>query len=271
MNTFVHTVDKHDYAASVIAAPFRACSYAFQLTQQILAKLDESVTSNEEIFPKTATDKHTCEMAQSVSIMTADAVHMTNIDDQEYKFYFYRKAGIRIKAKNGKTALFSRENADMQGVPLTFAEAEKWVRLHRETLFNMSSQTQPEEAKPVNSENTDSLPVHSPALKKETSSQVKALPEAPFTGEIMEMKEVIAVNQKGKEYQTYMIRLRNEEGIEKDFFGEHLAEIRREKNLEQGQTVKLQKVDRSVFTILVKGKTETWTKNIFTVSVLKNA
>lgn len=210
----------------------------------------------------------------------ANRVHSTIIYGKKFCFYQYFDAEIVRVTSRGTGVLreefFTPAIAVENSLLFSIDGAIEWVRGAQPTRFGQVDR------KPKRTEK-DSVKVETAVLAKATTAPAAAPNDStivpppankakPFTGHILFCGEVERTGlQDKKPYITYSVRLRAESGLyEKEFIGEHLAELVSTHSLKIGMLVRLQLLGKHHFTVVVDGKTERRSRNEFALTVVKN-
>lgn len=210
----------------------------------------------------------------------ANRVHSALIHGKKFCFYQYFDAEtIRVTSRGTgvlREEFFTPAIAAENSLSFSIDGAIEWVRGAQPSTFGQAGRRAKRPEK-------DSAKVEPVVLAKPTTSPAAAPSDStivpppankakPFTGHIQFFGEVERTGlQDKKPYITYSVRLRAESGsYEKEFIGEHLAELVSTHCLKIGMLVKLQLLGKHHFTVVVDGKTERRSRNEFALTVIKN-
>lgn len=218
----------------------------------------------------------------------ADKVHSQMFGQLKVCFYHHYKAKvIRIVArKNGfvKEVLFTPSIADERCTPFGMDSAVAFVR---EVGFSRTNLQAPQLAGST-TENANALAPsqgrpHASSSQRQATKPVQlkgantmdAAPHRnaknrPFTGHILGLGETTRPGREGNApYTTYFIKLRSEgDHLEKEFFGEHLAELAEKNELQRGQLIRLQLLGRNRFEVETAGRIEERYRNEYSLEII---
>lgn len=210
----------------------------------------------------------------------ADRVHSANIHGKKFCFFQYFSTDVIRVTSRGTGAmreeLFTRSIAAENSLVFDIDGAIEWIRTSTPSRgpAPAAKQLSPRKVEAKRAPGAKELapaPAHVPAVES-TIVPAPANKAKPFTGNILYFGEVerTGLNDE-KPYITYSIKLQSESGsYEKEFIGEHLAELVAKHDLQVGMLVKLQLLGKHHFTVVVDGKTERRCRNEFALTVLPN-
>lgn len=261
------TFNNRDIVTSLISAPILVLHTATSLVKKMSKGNEVSPPSQLNVPLHQA-------ITANPQFVIADRTHCQYFGNLKVCFYQYsRLQKIRIVGlKNGvrKELNFTPDIASKGGVLYSMESAINWVR---EVGFKS------EISSPVK---VPTVPAVSPQeamkavqkteviLPKKQVTQYSTIQTKPFTGAIIKMGEIIRPGKDGQPpYQIFALKLRSEyTGVEKEFSGEHLAELAEKLSLKVGMSVKAQLLGRYPFEVINNGVLESRTRNEFAVSVL---
>lgn len=215
--------------------------------------------------------------------MVADRVHIAEVRGRSLSFYQYHAAQvIRISCRdlrNLKPVEFTPAIAERASLTYDIDGATQWIR---QVGFESSAAKQaaskaearPDKGTAKASEGkeqvTSAAPV-APAAAKAPTNIVPATgnKSMPFTGRIVSFGTTQIKSEGRKPYSTYAMTLRSETGsYEKQFIGEHLADLVTDLGLAEGKLVCLQLLGKHHFEVEVNGKMEARSRNHFAIQTL---
>ena len=213
----------------------------------------------------------------------ADRVFQTEIDGRKVSFFQYHSDQvIRISCReirHLKPIDFTPAIADRDRLPYDIDGAIQWTRhngLEPGTAQSVAGkEVRRTNTAPVLSQEKKVGPIKvkpaSPAAHSEPFNIVPAIgnKSVPFTGNIVSFGTTQIKSGDRKPYTTYEMTLRSETGsYEKQFIGEHLADLVTELSLYEGQLVRLQLLGKHHFEVEVNGKMEARSRNHFAIDTL---
>jgi hypothetical protein len=272
-----------DKIEALLIAPFKIWDVAKRVVMSANAKpkrIEKEVAASEAVDspPAFASDSYT----------VADRVHSQMFGPLKVCFYHHYKARvIRIVArKNGfvKEVLFTPSIADARCAPFVMDSAIAFVR-------DVGFATPSPGAKQLgSSDKADSgAPQPNPGRSRGAAgqrvgrsakdavrhstvevTQAHRSQNRPFTGHILELGETTRPGRDGKPpYTTFIIKLRSEgDLLEKEFYGEHLAELAEKHDLERGQLIRLHLLGRIKFEVETAGRLEERYRNEYSIDVI---
>lgn len=272
---------KHDIAAYLITAPFTAIEQGFSLAAKAGRNLiSQSKDKEDASKPRPIPQSSQPLVTANPVFIKADRVWSTLVRETKLSFYLYANAKeIRVNATRGslkKQIVFTPQIASSQGLHFNFDGALIWVKTK-----GFVDAPAPAPA-PVLSPKVESPgPVaddSKPQSKKEFSKQSSAKPRVadssyktkPYFGTIVSLGAVVKPGMNGKPaYETFALKLDlNGGSFQKEFIGEHLAELAEELGLSVGNQIKIVSLGKTFFTVIVEGKEEERNRNGYEIEVL---
>jgi len=266
---------------------FALLSFPFDTLEAIGSRIAAAFTSktkqqlrNAEPAPASERVPH---ITANQQYMIADRVHRTEVRGRNVSFYQYHVAQvIRISCRelrHLKPIDFTPTIAKGAGLVYDIDGAIQWVRQNgleataaKQAATNEASRAskavaktpeakdEPVKAKPVPPSST------SASLNIVRATGNKSM---PFTGKIVSFGITQIKSEGRKPYSTYAMTLRSETGsYEKQFIGEHLADLVTDLGLREGQLVCLQLQGKHHFEVEVNGKMEERSRNHYSIETL---
>lgn len=262
------TKSKEDFAALVITAPFTFCIKIAQLSNRAITSFRNRPSAPPPVAPAIIIPQPV--VTANAPFTISDRTHKQSFGSLKVSFYQYVKLRhikiVGMKDGKRKEKFYTPEIARKSAVPYSMESAINWVR---EVGFKDDIS-----APVVASASVNSTPI---AKSTEVAAPVQKIVHAepvgaktrPFTGKIVSMGIVQRKGQPGKkDYEIFQIKLEAQYGgVEKEFSGEHLAELAEEMSLKPGQLVTIQKLGFFPFAIIVNDKEEQRSRNHFSVTV----
>lgn len=269
---------------------FTLLSFPFDTLEAIGSRIANAFVSKSKPHQKEAPPEPAGErlpdITPNLQYMVADRVHSAEVRGRKVSFYQYHSAQvIRIicrELRHLKPIDFTPAIADGAALVYDIDGAIQWVRqngLESDAVKRAASKGPSRPAK-------TSAKAPAPDVEEE---QVKPKPSAPaaastaslnivpatgnksvpFTGKIVSYGTTQIKSEGRKPYTTYAMTLRSETGsYEKQFIGEHLADLVTDMGLREGQLVRLQLLGKHHFEVEVNGKMEARSRNHFAIETL---
>jgi hypothetical protein len=112
-------------------------------------------------------------------------------------------------------------------------------------------------------------PIQDPAVTASESRAIVSKSGDFFTvGPIVQMGPVKKTDKDGKAYEIFCVTVQTKNGFKKDFYGEMLGEVTAKLGAEIGDRVKIRRSGRESFTVVVNGREEPRTRNVFDFSII---
>jgi hypothetical protein len=260
--------DRYDHAANLISLPCAALSKTVSIAKRILVRTSKTSNANEQ-SEKIPLDQAVPIPVQKLKI--ANQVHSIRFNELTVCFYLYvQDEVIRISArKKGfqKEYIFTRAISDGIHAPFTMDSAVDWFKSDGFKSVNAKPEvvTQAEEKRPVapvlHLPNSSSNPI----IRKKVAAVKR-----PTTGKIVSFGETTRPGRDGKPpYTTYALTINCASVGEKEFIGEHLAELVASMNLVVGQTIRLHPLGKQLFTVVTnEGKVEERSRNEYAIDLI---
>lgn len=271
-----------DKIEALLIAPFKIWDIAKRVVMSSNGKPrriepEAVATKVDESIPPFASDSYT----------VADRVHSQMFGALKVCFYHHYKAKvIRIVArKNGfvKEVLFTPSIADARSAPFGMDSAIAFVRevgftaassaakqvAASDRMESITAPAQQANARPLPEKRHDK-PTKNVITHAVVGSAAHHVKNRPFTGHILELGETTRPGREGKPpYTTFLIKLRSEGNfLEKEFYGEHLAELAEKYELERGQLIRLQLLGRIRFEVETAGRIEERYRNEYSLDII---
>lgn len=266
---------KSDEAAIfLLALPYLALKSAGRF---IMKAANMQITTKAE-SPPAAIPESAPAITANPTFTVADRVHSSNIHGKKFCFFQYFSTDvIRVTSRGTgvvREEIFTRSIAAENSLVFDIDGAIEWIRTSTPSRGPAPAAKQPSPRK-VEAKRAPGAKELAPAPAPVSESTIVPPPAnkaKPFTGNILFFGEVERTGTKDKKpYMTYSIKLQSESGsYEKEFIGEHLAELVTKHDLEIGMLVKLQLLGKHHFTVVVDGKSEPRSRNEFALTVLPN-
>ncbi|WP_194727091.1 hypothetical protein [Noviherbaspirillum malthae] len=224
----------------------------------------------------------------SACYTVADRVHSQMFGTLKVCFYHHYKAKvIRIVArKNGfvKEVLFTPSIADARCAPFGMDSAIAFVREKGFTTDSTRVEAITDSHQANHSAPSSGRDPSRSLATKRNASPTKRLARKsvtetttanysknrPFTGHIIEIGETTRPGRDGSPpYSTFLVKLRSEgDFLEKEFYGEHLAELAEKYDLACGQLIRLQLLGRIKFEVETAGRVEERHRNEYSIDII---
>jgi len=266
---------------------FALLSFPFDTLEAIGSRIAAAFTSKSKQQPKEPEPAPVGERIPDITAnqqyMIADRVHRTEVRGRNVSFYQYHAAQIiRItcrELRHLKPIDFTPAIAEGAALVYDIDGAIQWVRQ------NGLEATAVKQAASKEAGRASKAAAKTPELKEEPAKAKPATPAAaaaplnivratgnksqPFTGKIVSFGITQIKSEGRKPYQTYAMTLRSETGsYEKQFIGEHLADLVTDLGLREGQLVCLQLQGKHHFEVEVAGKMEERSRNHYAIETL---
>jgi len=268
---------------------FTLLTFPFDTLEAIGSRIANAFASKSKQHPKKAppppAGERLPDITPNLQYLVADRVHSAEVRGRKISFYQYHSAQvIRIicrELRHLKPIDFTPAIADGAALVYDIDGAIQWVRqngLESDAAKRAAS-------KAPNRPATASAKVPAPEVEEEQVKPKPAAPAAstaslnivpatgnksvPFTGKIVSFGTTQIKSEGRKPYTTYAMTLRSETGsYEKQFIGEHLADLVTDMDLREGQLVRLQLLGKHHFEVEVNGKMEPRNRNHFAIETL---
>ena len=273
-----------DVVFALLAFPFKTLEAAG--SRVVSAFANQLTRQPKETQETPAGGRRVPDVTANQKFLIADRVHSADVRGRKVSFYQYHSANvIRIacrELRHLKPIDFTPAIADAASLVYDIDGAIQWVRANglESDAVKRASKLQGSPAKvstPISSppweteEKTVQKRSAPPAAPKEQLNVVPATgnKSKPFTGHIVSYGTTTIKSEGRKPYTTYAMTLRSETGsYEKQFIGEHLADLVAELELQEGQLVRLQLLGKHHFEVEVNGKMEARSRNTFAIETL---
>lgn len=268
---------------------FALLSFPFDTLEAIGSRIASAFTSKskqqtkEMVSAAAVAGECVPHVTANLQYMVADRVHRTEVRGRNVSFYQYHAAQvIRItcrELRHLKPIDFTPAIADGAGLVYDIDGAIQWVRqngLEATAVKQAASKEAGRASKPaaktadVKEEPARVKPV-APAAATAPLNIVRATgnKSMPFTGRIVSFGITQIKSEGRKPFSTYAMTLRSETGAyDKQFIGEHLADLVTDLGLREGQLVCLQLQGKHYFELEVNGKMEERSRNHYTIQTL---
>lgn len=272
----------HGLAVALLALPFIAIDAAGTRIASALRKKHPAKTGS---LPAAPVEERLPDITANRQFLIADRLHRAEVNGRQVSFYQYHAARIiRISCRelrHAKPIDFTPAMAEKAHLVYDIDGAIQWVRANGLEANGGKRPASKVEAKsnnaPVNEQTPpwDTDNASKPKSKSQTASAeaLDLVPATgnkslPFTGHIVAFG-ITQISGKGKPFQSYAMTLRSETGsYEKQFIGEHLADLVAEMSLHEGQLIKIQLLGKHQFEVEVSGKTESRSRNFYQIQIL---
>lgn len=266
---------------------FALLTFPFNTLEAAGSRIAKAFTGKRPQHPKEAPPAPAGERIPDITAnqkyLIANRVHSAEVAGRKLSFYQYHAAQvIRItcrELRHFKPIDFTPAIADEASLVYNIDGAIQWVRENglESKAAKRASKAQAQPAKV-------SAPASSPPWEAEekpaqaksaspaaTSAPLNIVPATgnkskPFTGYIVSFGPTTIKSEGRKPYTTYAMTLTSETGsYEKQFIGEHLADLVADLALKEGQLVRLQLLGKHHFEVEVNGKMEARVRNHFEI------
>lgn len=270
---------------------FKLLSFPFDTLEAIGSHIVSAFTSKPKQQSKESAPVPSIERIPAITAnqqyMIADRVHRAEVRGRQVSFYQYHGAQvIRISCRelrHLKPIEFTPAIAEGAALMYDIDGAIQWVRQNglEATAAKQAAPKAPANS-PKGAAKTQSPPwdvkeapaTTKPAVSAASNAGLSIVPatgnkSAPFTGVIVSFGTTQIKSDGRKPYTTYAMTLRSETGsYEKQFIGEHLADLVTDLGLQEGQLVRLQLLGKHHFEVEVSGKMEPRRRNHFAIETL---
>lgn len=274
------TTRSYKASGSILSQSLATLTRALSATRNVLRR-SPSASDDDTALARNALPDITADRQYVI----ADRVHSHYFGSMKVCFYHYsRKQVIHAVARKGsctKELEFTPTLAARLDLPFNMDSAIGYVREHgfkNGTIAGAKqAETAPvEAAQPKPPAQATPVPADepTPTLQEPKSTRLHSSKQTaknrPFTGRVMFLGESMRPGRDGKPpYSTYVIKLQSESGgMEKEFLGEHLAELAEAKGVKEGSLVRVQLLGRNKFEVVVAGRTEERSRNEYRLDVL---
>lgn len=265
-----------EVAVFLLALPYLALKCAGRM---IMKAASPKISTPPESLPEVIQDKLPA-ITPKPLYNIADRVHSSLIFGKKFCFYqYFAPEVIRVTSRGTgvlREEFFTPAIAAENSLLFSIDGAIEWVRGAQPSKFGQVDPKPKRKEKDCVKVEPAVLAKLAPAPAVVPSDSTIVPPPAnkakPFTGHILFFGEVERTGLHDKKpYITYAVKLRAESGLyEKEFIGEHLAELVSTHMLKIGMLVKLQLLGKHHFTVVVDGKTQHRSRNEFGLTVIKN-
>ncbi|MFC5550258.1 hypothetical protein [Massilia aerilata] len=270
---------------------FKLLSFPFDTLEAIGSRIANAFTSIPKQQPKEPAPAPVAERIPDITAnqqyMVADRVYRTEVCGRNVSFYQYHAAQvIRISCRelrHLKPLEFTPAIAEGAALVYDIDGAIQWVRQTGLDSNSAKHAASKAPARPVKgAAKTQSPPWDvteepvkaKPVVQAAANAPLKIVPangnkSVPFTGKIVSFGTTRIGGDGRKPYWTYAMTLRSETGsYEKQFIGEHLADLVTDLGLQEGQLVRLQLLGKHHFEVEVNGKMEERCRNHYAIDTL---
>lgn len=270
-------------AVALLAFPFVALEAA---GSRIASAFNKKAPSQPKAVPAPAFEQRLPDITANQQYMIADRVHSAEVNGRKVSFYQYHAAGvIRISCRelrHLKPIEFTPALAESAALVYDIDGAIQWVRkngLESEAAKRAAPTSRSKAAPPPAQADAPPLDVNEVPAKAKAAAPAAApiagnlVPATgnkslPFTGYIVSFGTT-QIKNGIKPYTTYAMTIRSETGsYEKQFIGEHLADLVTDLSLREGQLVRIQLLGKHHFEVEVHGKMEPRCRNHFAIETL---
>ena len=266
---------------------FALLSFPFDTLEAIGSRIAAAFTSKFKQQPRNAKSAQAGERIPDITAnqqyMIADRVHRTEVRGRNVSFYQYHAAQvIRISCRelrHLKPIYFTPTIAEGADLVYDIDGAIQWVRQ------NGLEATAAKQAASKEESGASKAAARTPEVKDDPIKAKPVPPSSasaplnivratgnksmPFTGKIVSFGITQIKSEGRKPYSTYAMTLRSETGsYEKQFIGEHLADLVTDLGLHEGQLVCLQLQGKHHFEVEVNGKMEERSRNHYAIQTL---
>lgn len=267
-------------------------TFPFDTLEAIGSRIAAAFTSKSKQQPKepqpAPAGERIPDITANLQYMIADRAYSAEVCGRKVSLYQYHAAKvIRILCRDLrhlKPIDFTPDIADGAALVYDIDGAIQWVRkngLESETVKRAVSKAPNVASKGAAKTQSPSRDVEEdPAKAKQvapaalSSACLNIIPatgnkSTPFTGKVVSFGTTTIKSEGRKSYTTYAMTLRSETGsYEKQFIGEHLADLVADMGLHEGQLVCLQLLGKHHFEVEVNGKMEARSRNHFAIETL---
>jgi hypothetical protein len=266
---------------------FALLSFPFDTLEAIGSRIASAFARKSKQQPKEASPAPVGESVPDITpnqqYMIADRVHRTEVSGRNVSFYQYHTAQIiRITCRelaHLKPIDFTPAIAESAALRYDIDGAIQWVRQNGLKL-NAATPAQPAPAIRAGKALSKPSDVKADSMKVQTAapsapvaplniSPATGNKSLPFTGKIVSFGITQIKSEGRKPYSTYAMVLRSETGgHEKQFIGEHLADLVTDMSLNEGQLVRVKLDGKHRFEVEVNGKMEERCRNHYSIVIL---
>jgi len=276
-----NSVSREDVAAYLLSVPVIVTSRGLSLARQAMGKVMVKRPSQPkpDAVPEAQFSKGPL-ITANPEFVTANRVHSMFFGPLKVSFFQYTKLQeIRaIARKNGvsRQVIFTPAIAASAGFGYNMDGAIAWVR---KTGFANAPAPSPVVAVPKMV-----IAPATPAIPPAPMTKTKPVPKSTvrpaqgantfrqrtYVGRIIFLGSAVKPGLNGKpDYETFVLKLETESlAIEKEFIGEHLAELTDQHSLAVGNTIELTALGKTFFTVTVGDKEEERSRNGYAVKVI---
>lgn len=266
---------------------FALLSFPFDTLEAIGSRIAAAFTSKFKQQPRNAKSAQAGERIPDITAnqqyMIADRVHRTEVRGRNVSFYQYHAAQvIRISCRelrHLKPIYFTPTIAEGADLVYDIDGAIQWVRQNglEATVANQAATKEESRASKAAARTPEVKddPIKAKPVPPSSASAPLNIVRAtgnksmPFTGKIVSFGITQIKSEGRKPYSTYAMTLRSETGsYEKQFIGEHLADLVTDLGLYEGQLVCLQLQGKHHFEVEVNGKMEERSRNHYAIQTL---
>ena len=268
---------------------FKLLSFPFDTLEAVGSRIAAAFTkkSTHHLEHSTApVSKGIPDITACQQYQVADRVYRTEIRGRNVSFFQYHAAQvIRIscrEVRHLKSIDFTPAIAENAGVVYDIDGAIQWIRqtglestVARQAASKVERQSKVAvKNQPLPSDVSEVAVKAKPATPAPSHAGLNIVPatgnkSVPFTGKIVTFGTTQIKSDGQKPYTTYAMTLRSETGsYEKQFIGEHLADLVAEHGLRDGQLVRVQLLGKHHFEVEVNGKMQPRSRNQFAVEPL---
>jgi hypothetical protein len=271
---------------------FKLLSFPFDALEAIGSRIASSLTIKSPPQPKELEPAPVGERIPDITAnqhyMIADRVHRTEVCGHAVSFFQYHAVQvIRISCRDLrhlKPMEFTPAVAEDAALVYDIDGAIQWVRQNvlESNAAKLAAQKQPARQIKAAAGKTQLPPRDAEAKQAKATPAAPAISNGPlniapatgnksvpFTGRIVSFGTTQIKSGDRKPYTTYAMTLRSETGsYEKQFIGEHLADLVADLALHEGQLVRLQLLGKHHFEVEVNGKMEPRVRNHFAIENL---
>jgi hypothetical protein len=260
---------------------FALLSFPFDTLEAIGSRIASAFARKSKQQPQDAVPAPVSESVPDITpnqhYMIADRVHRTEVSGRNVSFYQYHATQIiRIICRelaHLKPIDFTPAMADGAALRYDIDGAIQWVRQNGLKLNAPTPAPAPRASKALSKPSdakAEPVKVHTAA----PAAPLNILPATgnkslPFTGKIVSFGITQIKSEGRKPYSTYAMVLRSETGgHEKQFIGEHLADLVTDMSLNEGQLVRVKLDGKHRFEVEVNGKMEERCRNHYSIVIL---
>lgn len=270
---------------------FKLLSFPFDTLEAIGSRIAKSFTRTPKQHPAeqppAPAGERLPDVTANLHYLVADRVYRTEVRGHNVSFYQYHAAQvIRISCRDLrhlKPIDFTPAIAEGAALVYDIDGAIQWVRQNGLESNAVKQAASKVPARPVKGAAKPQSPPWDTAEETAKAKPVAPAPanaplnivpaignkSVPFTGKIVSFGVTQIKSEGRKPFSTYAVTLRSETGsYEKQFIGEHLADLVTDLGLREGQLVCLQLLGKHHFEVEVNGKMEPRSRNHFAIQIL---